>query len=239
MKNAKTDVLKALAVLSNYDWYKVTQITDDGEQILYSAGLFPEDDGATIKSVRVFATPFYMNGFERVTAKAENLFEFNMFGGAKCIIEGENRGFAELSSRVMRRAFRYTDDLAYPAFINTAWTQYNKEEGTLILVIDPNLFGELPLAAYTQIEQLINYRLYGHEVSGNRTVCFKCKVHEPYKKIYADVFDLEKCAPANCAAPHIMQFNENLAHSMKEKEVERYLALWELAQQLYNEMAAE
>lgn len=226
------DTLKACAVLSNYNWFKVTTETETEKSVFYATGIEAQFDGATIKLKKQFVTPVYLGGFESVTAETENRFVFDVICAGKYTIEGMKKDFSNPNQcRTRKKAYKTVADLAEVDFINPEWTQYDKNNDTVILVVDP-LRMDLTNYAEAQIKRIINIYLNGQSRKKQicRTVCFKVKVNDPYKKIYADVYDLEKNVPTNWAAPHIMEFNTNLAVSMKAAEVEKYNALFEMAQ---------
>lgn len=232
-KTVNMDTLKAVSVLSGFNWYKITaENTENGTQVFYATGLIADHSGEVIKAEKQFATPVYMAGFESVTAEAENRFVFDVIGAGKYKIEGMKRDFSDPNQyRTRKKAYKAVSDLAEVDFINPEWTQYDKNNDTVILVVDPFRMG-LTNYAEEQIKHIININLNGQSSEKQicRTVCFKVKVNDPYKKIFADVYDLEKNQPTNWAAPHIMEFNTNLAVSMKAADVEKYNALYKLAQ---------
>lgn len=228
MKKVYMDALKACAILSNYNWFKVTT----EKEMFYSTGLEAQFDGKVIKIKRKFATSVSMAGFNSVTAEAENRIVFDVIGAGKYTVEGLEKDFSDPNQYSTRKkVYKAVSDLAEIDFINPEWTQYDRNNDTVILVVDPFRMG-LTSYAEEQIKRIININLNGQSSEKQicRTVCFKVKVNDPYKKIYADVYDLEKNAPTNWAAPHIMEFNTNLAVSMKAAEAEKYNALFEMAQ---------
>lgn len=232
MKNVNMDALKAVSVLSGFNWFKVTTETETEKSEFYATGIEAQFDGETIKLEKQFATAFYMAGFEKVTAEAENRFVFDVIGAGKYTVEGLKKDFSDPNQyRTRKKAYKAVSDLAEVDFINPEWTQYGKNNDTVVLVVDPFRMG-LTSYAEEQIKRIININLNGQgsEKQICRTVCFKVKVNDPYKKIYADVYDLEKNTPTNWAAPHIMEFNTNLAVSMKAEEAEKFNALFEMAQ---------
>lgn len=244
MKNTvNMDAMKACAVLSGFNWYKVNVNRDGNESEFYATELEVTHEGATIKIHRQFATPEYMGGFTKITAAAENCIVFEAESmdyssgngrriAIKYTVEGLKKDFSDPDQYSTRKkVYKAVSDLAEVDFINPEWTQYDRNNDTVILIVDPFKMG-LTSYAEEQIKRIININLNGQgsEKQICRTVCFKVKVNDPYKKIYADVYDLEKNAPTNWAAPHIMEFNTNLAVSMKAEEAEKFNALFEMAQ---------
>lgn len=217
-------VLNACDVLSGYNWFKIkSENTEDGTQVFYATRLEPQFEGEIIKAERQFATPVYMAGFDRVTATSDNCIVFHLPNGGSYTVEGLEKDFSDPNQYNNRKkAYKAVSDLAEVDFINPEWTQYDKNNDTVVLVVDPFRMG-LTNYAEEQIKHIININLNGQGSKKQifRTVCFKVKVNDPYRKIFADVYDLEKNQPTNWAAPHFMEFNTNLAVSMKAAEIEK------------------
>lgn len=124
-------------------------------------------------------------------------------------------------------------DFANTEYINKDKCQYIKELDLLVLVVDPDLLGELTAVEESQIKRLINIRLHGNGAAMQmcRSVCFKCQIHSANHIIYAGMYDLEN----SVSVSSVMVYNSRISQSMSDDEDQQYTNLWNFAQQLYHE----
>lgn len=189
MKNTvNMDALKACAVLSGFNWYKVHVNRDGKESEFYATELEVTHEGATIKIHRQFATPEYMGGFTKITAAAE-----------KCIVfEAESMDYSSGNGR--RIAITYTveglhKDLSNPDNYGVKFdsmekllcdhdtlenlTDYNRshkdENGNLLVVLDLRKLGKITDIQESKIKRFMNVNCGGNGVNKQtpRTVYFK------------------------------------------------------------------
>lgn len=189
MKNTvNMDALKACAVLSGFNWYKVHVNRDGKESEFYATELETTHEGATIKIHRQFATPEYMGGFTRITAEAENCIVF----------EAESMDYSSGNGR--RIAIKYTveglhKDLTDPDKYSAKFdsmekllcdydtleslTDYQRshkdENGNLLVVLDLRKLGRLTGIQCQKIKRFINVNCGGNGVDKQtpRTIYFK------------------------------------------------------------------
>lgn len=178
MKNTvNMDALKACAVLSGFNWFKVTTETETEKSEFYATGIEAQFDGATIKLEKQFATPFYMAGFAKVTAEAENRFLFDMVGGAKCTVEGLKKALTDPDK--YNAKFDNMEKLLCDYDTLESLTDYERshkdENGNLLVVLDLRKLGWLTGIQSQKIKRFINVNCGGEGVKYQtpRTVYFK------------------------------------------------------------------
>ena len=199
MKNTlNMDALKACAVLSNYNWFKVTTETETEKSEFYATGIEAQFDGETIKLEKQFATAFYMAGFEKVTAEAENRFLFDMVGGAKCTVEGLEKALTDPDK--YNAHFDSMEKLLCDYYTLESLTDYNRshkdENGNLLVVLDLRKLGRLTGIQCLKIKRFMNVYCGGEGVKYQtpRTVYFK---FTPDNAIIAGVWNYAAEQPMN------------------------------------------
>ena len=221
-------LLLFFALMSNYDYFSIQK---EDEPVFYATGV-ERSCGWVLKFTRKFSTPVYSDG-ELFSATAINPTEF------KCRI-GEFtyyiRVLHEKSNALPVREKKNWNnilDFVDTEYINEDKCQYIKESDLFVLVIDPDLLGELTAVEETQIKRLINIRLHGNGAAMQmcRSVCFKCQIHSANHIIYAGMYDLEN----SVSVSSVMVYNSRISQSMSDDEDQQYTNLWNFAQQLYHE----
>lgn len=229
-KNKMEDwkLLSFLALLSNYDYFSIQK---EQEPEFFATGI-ERSCGWVFKFARKFATPKYSDGeLMNVSALSETEFECQ-FGDLTYHI----RALHEKPKSILNRGeknWKGILDLADTEYIDVEKSQYIKELNMVVLVIDPDLLGELTVTEESQIKRIINVYLHGQ---GNamqmcRSVCFEIKLNDPQDRIYAGMFDLERSVPVTS----VMVCNRNLTETMNETSVQKYTKLRQLAYKLYDE----
>lgn len=221
-------MLSFFALLSNYDYFSIQKEDDTA---FFATGI-ERSCGWVLKFMRKFATPVYSDG-ELISVAALSNTEF------KCRI-GEFtyyiRALHEKSNNLpirKKKDWKNILDFADTEYINKDKCQYIKELDLLILVVDPDLMGELTAVEESQIKRLINIRLHGNGVAMQmcRTVCFQCQIHSVNRIIYAGMYDLEN----SVSISSVMVYNNCISQSMSNVEEQQYINFWNYAQQLYHE----
>ena len=228
IKMEEWKLMSFVAVLSNYDYFSIQK---ENEPIFYSTGL-ERSCGWTLKFTRKFATPIYSDG-ELINVTALSKTEF------KCQIGEFTYNICALNEKQNvlpvreKKNWKNILDFVNTDYINKDKCQYIKELDLLILVVDPNLLGELTAVEESQIKRLINIRLQGNGAAMQmcRSVCFECKIHSNNQIIYAGMYDMENSVPVS----KVMVYNDQLSQSMTEEEVQRYTNLWNFAKNIYDE----
>lgn len=221
-------LLSFFALLSNYDYFSIQK---EDDPTFFATGI-ERSCGWVLKFTRKFATPVYSDG-ELVSVAALSATEF------KCQI-GEFtyyiRALHEKSNALPvreKKDWKNILDFADTEYINKEKCQYIKELDLLVLVVDPDLLGELTAVEESQIKRLINIRLHGNGAAMQmcRSVCFKCQIHSANHIIYAGMYDLEN----SVSVSSVMVYNSRISQSMSDAEDQQYTNLWNFAQQLYHE----
>lgn len=221
-------MLSFFALLSNYDYFSIQK---EDDPTFFATGI-ERSCGCVLKFMRKFATPVYSDG-ELISVAAISDTEF------KCRI-GEFtyyiRALHEKSNVLpvrKKKDWKNILDFADTEYINKDKCQYIKELDLLVLVVDPDLLGELTAVEESQIKRLINIRLHGNGVAMQmcRSVCFECKIHSDNQIIYAGMYDMENRVPVSS----VMVYNKLLSQSMFEAEIRQYTSLWDMAQKIFNE----
>ena len=189
MKNTvNMDAMKACAVLSGFNWYKVNVNRDGNESEFYATELEVTHEGATIKIHRQFATPEYMGGFTKITAAAENCIVFEAESmdyssgngrriAIKYIVEGLHKDFADPDKYSAK--FDSMEKLLCDHDTLESLTDYNRshkdENGNLLVVLDLRKLGRLTGIQCQKIKRFINVNCGGEGVKYQtpRTVYFK------------------------------------------------------------------
>lgn len=203
------DALKACAVLSGFNWYKVHVNRDGNESEFYATELEVTHEGATIKIHRQFATPEYMGGFTKITAAAENCIVFEAesmdysSGNGRRIaitytVEGLRKDFADLDNYGVK--FDNMEKLLCDYDTLESLTDYNRshkdENGNLLVVLDLRKLGRLTGIQCQKIKRFINVNCGGNGTDNQtpRTVYFK---FTPDNAIIAGVWDYAAEQPMN------------------------------------------
>lgn len=179
MKNTvNMDALKAVSVLSGFNWYKITaENTENGTQVFYATGLIADHGGEVIKAEKQFATPVYMAGFESVTATAENCFVFHLPNGGSYTVEGLEKALTDPDKYSAK--FDSMEKLLCDHDTLESLTDYQRshkdENGNLLVVLDLRKLGRLTGIQSQKIKRFMNIYCGGHGVSFQtpRTVYFK------------------------------------------------------------------
>ena len=227
----KTDDWKLLsffALMSNYDYFSIQK---EDEPVFYATGM-ERSCGWVLKFLRKFATPVYSDG-ELISVTAIGSTEFECQIGAFtyhiCALHEKPDTLPVREKKNWKNIL----DFANTEYINKDKCQYIKELDLLVLVVDPDLLGELTAVEESQIKRLINIRLHGNGTAMQmcRSVCFKCQIHSANHIIYAGMYDLEN----SVSVSSVMVYNSRISQSMSDAEEQQYANLWNFAQQLYHE----
>lgn len=180
--------MKACAVLSGFNWYKVNVNRDGNESEFYATGLEVTHEGATIKIHRQFATPEYMGGFTKITAAAENCIVFEAESmdyssgngrriAIKYTVEGLHKDFADPDKYSAK--FDSMEKLLCDHDTLESLTDYNRshkdENGNLLVVLDLRKLGRLTGIQCQKIKRFSNVNCGGEGVKYQtpRTIYFK------------------------------------------------------------------
>ena len=200
MKNTvNMDALKAVSVLSGFNWYKITaENTENGTQVFYATGLIADHGGEVIKAEKQFATPVYMAGFESVTATAENCFVFHLPNGGSYTVEGLEKALTDPDN--YNAHFNSMEKLLCDYDTLESLTDYERshkdENGNLLVVLDLRKLVRLTGIQSQKIKRFINVNCGGEGVKYQtpRTVYFK---FTPDNAIIAGVWDYTVEQPMN------------------------------------------
>lgn len=186
--NVNMDALKACAVLSAFNWYKVNVNRDGKEKEFFATALEATHEGATIKIHRQFATPEYMGGFTAITAEAENIIVFEAesmdysSGKGKRIaitytVEGLHKDFADPDYYGVK--FDSMEKLLSDHDTLESLTDYSRsrkdENGNLLVVLDLRKLGKITEIQEAKIKRFINVNCGGEssKYQTPRTIYFK------------------------------------------------------------------
>ncbi len=201
MKNTiNIDAMKACAVLSGFNWYKVNVNRDGNESEFYATELEVTHEGATIKIHRQFATPEYMGGFTKITAAAENCIVFEAESmdyssgngrriAIKYTVEGLHKDFADPDKYSAK--FDNMEKLLCDHDTLESLTDYNRshkdENGNLLVVLDLRKLGRLTGIQEQKIKKFINVFCGGQGTKHQtpRTIYFRFAENT----IFAGVWD--------------------------------------------------
>ena len=228
IKTGDWKLLSFLALMSNYDYFSIQK---EDEPVFYATGI-ERSCGWVLKFMRKFATPVYSDG-ELISVAALSNTEFKCrIGEFTYYIRALHEKSNDLPVR-KKKNWKNILDFADTEYINKDKCQYIKELDLLVLVVDPDLLGELTAVEESQIKRLINIRLHGNGVAMQmcRSVCFECKIHSDNQIIYAGMYDMENRVPVSS----VMVYNKLLSQSMFEAEIRQYTSLWDMAQKIFNE----
>lgn len=221
-------MLSFFALLSNYDYFSIQK---EDDPTFFATGI-ERSCGWVLKFMRKFATPVYSDG-ELISVAALSNTEFKCrIGEFTYYIRALHEKSNDLPVR-KKKNWKNILDFADTEYINKDKCQYIKELDLLVLVVDPDLLGELTAVEESQIKRLINIRLHGNGVAMQmcRSVCFECKIHSDNQIIYAGMYDMENRVPVSS----VMVYNKLLSQSMFEAEIRQYTSLWDMAQKIFNE----
>lgn len=179
MKNTvNMDAMKAGAVLSGFNWYKVNVNRDGKESEFYATELEVTHEGATIKIHRQFATPEYMGGFTKITAAAENCIVFEAESmdyssgngrriAIKYTVEGLRKDFADLEEG--------GGSIEQPETLIDRNRSGADGNGNMFVVLDFRKLGYITEVQKAQIKKYINVECRGQasKYQTPRTVYFK------------------------------------------------------------------
>lgn len=215
-----------LSILRNYDFFSIQK---DNASMFYATGV-ECSCGMVLKFLRRFATPVYSEGeLTGIAAKSQTDFQ--------CQIGDFIYHIRALHKKSQSTGIRYQKDWDHildfvdSSFINTALSQYQKDSGWMMLVVDPRRLGELSPIEESRIKTFINVYLHGYGSARQicRSVYFAIALRDDQDKIYAGAFDLERFAPMT----GVMVYNSNLGKSMASEEIKKYMDLQRLALQIY------
>ena len=221
-------LLSFFSLLSNYNYFSVQK---ESEPVFHATGV-ERSCGWVLKFERKFATPVYSEGeLTNVIALSKTEFQCQC-GEFTYHIRALHEKPDELPMHE-RKQWKRIFDLAHTEYINPDKSQYIKESDLLVLVVDPDLLGELTPIEETQIKHLINIQLRGNTTERQicRSIHFSCKIHNDHQAIYVGMYDLENSIPATS----IMVYNNYISQSMSDDAMQKYQALWEMAQKIYRE----
>lgn len=221
-------MLSFFALLSNYDYFSIQK---EDDPTFFATGI-ERSCGWVLKFMRKFATPVYSDG-ELISVAALSNTEFKCrIGEFTYYIRALHEKSNDLPVR-KKKNWKNILDFADTEYINKDKCQYIKELDLLVLVVDPDLLGELTAVEESQIKRLINIRLHGNGVAMQmcRSVCFECKIHSDNQIIYAGMYDMENRVPVSS----VMVYNKLLSQSMFEAEIRQYTSLLDMAQKIFNE----
>lgn len=221
-------MLSFFALLSNYDYFSIQKEDDPA---FFATGI-ERSCGWVLKFMRKFATPVYSDG-ELISVAALSNTEFKCrIGEFTYYIRALHEKSNDLPVR-KKKDWKNILDFADTEYINKDKCQYIKELDLLVLVVDPDLLGELTAVEESQIKRLINIRLHGNGAAMQmcRSICFKCQIHSAGHIIYAGMYDLEN----SVSVSSVMVYNSRISQSMSDDEDQQYMNLWNFAQQLYYE----
>ena len=175
MKNTYMGALKAVSVLSGYNWYKITADNTEGSnRIFFATALEAQFNGETIKADRQFASPVYIAGYDSVTATAENCVVFHMPNGGSYTVEGENKNLTAADN--YNGNFQNMEALLNDPATLERLTDYDRshkdENGNLFVVVDLRKLGRITAAAGQKIRSFLNVYC-GGKVQNPRTLCIK------------------------------------------------------------------
>lgn len=222
----KQTLLDFLSILSNYDFFSVQK---DNDSVFYATGI-ERSCGMVLKFLRKFATPIYSEGeLNGVSAKSQTNFQ--------CQIGDFIYHIHALHKKSQPNGVRYQKDWDHildftdTRFINITLSQYQKDTGLMILVVDPRRLGDISPIEESRIKTFINVYLHGYGFTKQmcRSVYFAIALHDDQNKIYAGAFDLEHLVPITS----VMIYNSNLKKSMTTEEIKKYMDLQRLALQIY------
>ena len=189
MKNTvNMDALKACAVLSGFNWFKVHVNRDGKESEFYATELEATHEGATIKFHRQFATPEYMGGFTAITAEAENciVFEaesmdYSSGNGRRIAIKYSVEGFHkdltdpdQYSGKFINMENLLADPDTLASLIDYERSHID-DSGNPLVVLDLRKLGRLTGIQEQKIKKFINVYCGGNGTDNQtpRTVYFK------------------------------------------------------------------
>lgn len=196
--NVNMDALKAVSVLSGFNWYKITaENTENGTQVFYATGVIADHGGEVIKAEKQFATHVYMAGFESVTATAENCFVFHLPNGGSYTVEGLEKALTDPDKYSVK--FDSMEKLLCDHDTLGSLIDYQRshkdENGNLLVVLDLRKLGRLTGIQSQKIKRFINVNCGGEGVKYQtpRTVYFRFADNS----IIAGVWDYAAEQPMN------------------------------------------
>lgn len=183
----KANINAAVAILSNYNWFKVTvENAGTSETSSFCATGLEVVQDSFIKFHRQFATASYLNEhITDVTAAAENMISFLTEAGNVWTVKGyHNHTLADVD--------KATGSAEKPeTLINWSLT-LPTDDGGLFIVLDLRKLGRLTTVQECRIEKFMNVNLKGLGRS-----CQKCRtiyinhVNDPAWENYMGLYDLE------------------------------------------------
>lgn len=227
MKTEK-QMFSFLALLNQYDYFSIRK---ENGFAFFATGI-ERSCGWVLKFMRKFATPVYSDG-QLCGIIMISPTEFECKIGVStyyiCALHEKPHFLPDRSEK----NWNHILDFADIEYINPKKCCYVKELDSFVLVIDPDLLGELTIMEELHIRRFINIRLQGNrsEMQMCRSVCFQCQIHSENHMIYAGMYDLEN----SVSTSSVMIYNSQIRQSMSEDEIRRYTDLWNFAQYLYHE----
>ena len=238
MKNTKMDALKACALLSGYNWFKVYVNRDGKENEFFATELEATHEGATIKIHRQLATHEYMGGFTKITAEAENCVAFyaesmDYSSGSgrritiKYTVKGLHKNFADPDQH--NGKFTNMEKLLADPDRLESLIDYERshidDSGNPLVVLDLRKLGRLTGIQEQMIKKFINVSCGGQgtKYQTPRTVYFRFAENT----IFAGIWDYATEQPIAEKRYYESWFD---ALDRAEQEVKQAEALYRLAQ---------
>ena len=180
MKNTNIDILKAVAILSNYNWYKVT--TNGGT--MYATGINVYRD-SFLKFDRQFATPvFTENSIIKVAALAENRIAFTDKAGENWTVEGSHNSTIANPDKAHGSAERPQ------TLIDWSRTTLN-DGGEMLIVFDLRKLGRIDSLTNAKIKKYMNVNLSGQNRSNQKPRTIYIRTENRDSMIYMGLLALE------------------------------------------------
>ena len=182
-------LLSLIAILSGYDFFEI--VINDGERFC-STGIEQYSIGY-IEFKRIFAKSKFTNTtIKDVIALSSTEFDCHT-QDAKYRIKAIHKKPKEQIIRP-RQNWNEISDFMEEEYIGEQFIEVIEELNLIILAVDPYLLGELDSISYRQIQKLINTSLHGisNSMQMCRTICFQIKMNDPFNRIYAGIYDLER-----------------------------------------------
>lgn len=184
----ETKMLYLIALLSKYGMFHVS--TTEGRE--FNCTKIDYERSGHLKFQRLFSTSIFS---DCPIAKVEAFKGYFI-----CTTQKSTYTITPLEEKSEQTIIRAEkdwseiSDLMDLDYIGERFTTYLKQLDIVILVVDPQLLGELSVKEQMKIKRLINVFLGGSSISMQmcRTVCFQVRINDPRNRIYAGVFDLER-----------------------------------------------
>lgn len=222
-------LLSLIAILSGYDFFEI--VINDRKKF-YSTGI---EQYATryIEFKRIFAKSKFTNTpIKDVVALSKT--EFDCYTqDAKYRITAIHKKPNEMIIRP-RQNWNEISDFMEVEYIGEQFIEVIKELDLIILVVDPYLLGELDSISNRQIQKLINTSLHGisNSMQMCRTICFQIKINDPFNRIYAGIYDLER----RCSITSCNLYDERNIEVISDELYKKSKRLIEYAKRIFSEV---